>query len=332
MDVGIVLSSDYLPSREIIKLAPMIDAMGYAQISVPEIWGHDAISLLSVLAHVTRKTRLATGIVNIFSRTPGTMAMTAASIDEISRGRFVLGLGLSGPQVIENFHGMAYSKPLQRTREYIDVLRTLFGNKRLNHETKQLGHLKNFKVSIKDIRSDIPIHIAALGPKNIELTATMADGWLPVIMPLSAFEEEVKRMSGFIPAEKRDSFSITPFTLSILGDEKPKLDLLRGHMAYYFGGMGTFYNTMLKRIGFEEEADNIMGLWKKGKIKESAMAVTDELLAQTCVYGDKDAVQEKLIAIGKAGATCPLISLPFKTPMEYAMETVQALAPSNLSL
>ncbi|MHA2249070.1 MAG: LLM class flavin-dependent oxidoreductase, partial [Candidatus Kariarchaeaceae archaeon] len=108
MDIGLVLSSDYLPSKSIIKLAPMIDALGYAQVSVPEIWGYDAFSLLSVLANVTRKARLATGIVNMFSRTPATMAMTAVSIDEISRGRFVMGLGLSGPEVIENLHGMPY--------------------------------------------------------------------------------------------------------------------------------------------------------------------------------------------------------------------------------
>lgn len=326
-----VLSSDYLPSKTLIKLAPLIDTLGYAQISVPEIWGHDAFSLLSILAQTTRKTRLATGIVNMFSRTPATMAMTVASIDEISRGRFVLGLGLSGPQVIENLHGIPYDKPIIRSREYIDVMRTLLGGKRLNHETKTLGHLKNFKISIKNIRPDIPIHIAALGPKNIEMTAKYADGWIPVIMPVPSFEEQVKTLKNMIPEEKKDKFSITPFVLTMLGDSKDKLDLIRAHLAYYFGGMGTFYNNMIKRLGYVEEAETIMSLWKKGKIKDATDAVTDELLSLTSIYGDKDQLQEGMAKVIKAGATCPLVALPFNTPFEYAESTLNAMAPNSFS-
>ena len=133
----------------------MIDSLGYSQVSVPEIWGHDAFSLLSVLANTTRKARLATGIVNMFSRTPATMAMTAASIDEISRGRFILGLGLSGPNVIENLHGMPYKKPITRSREYIKVTKALLAGETLEHNTQTLGNLNNFKLSIKKIRPNI---------------------------------------------------------------------------------------------------------------------------------------------------------------------------------
>ncbi|MCE7734935.1 MAG: LLM class flavin-dependent oxidoreductase, partial [Candidatus Heimdallarchaeota archaeon] len=277
MDLGIVLSSDYLPAHDLIKMAPLVDQLGYSQISVPEIWGHDAFSLISVLSQVTNKVELATGIVNIFSRTAATMAMTVASIDEMSRGRFTLGLGLSGPAVIENLHGMKFAKPMTRTKEYVEILRTLLNGKRLNHETSQLGNLRSFSISIKNIRKEIPIHIAALGPKNIELTANIADGWIPVIMPITAFKEEVEKVKSLVPADKSE-FAITPFVLSIAGDEKEEMNLLRNHLAYYFGGMGTYYNSMLKRVGFEEEADIIMNLWKKGKIKEAVASVTDELL------------------------------------------------------
>lgn len=330
MDLGIVLSSDYLPAHNLIKMAPLVDQLGYSQISVPEIWGHDAFSLISVLSQLTRKVELATGIVNIFSRTPATMAMTVASIDELSRGRFTLGLGLSGPAVIENLHGMKFEKPLTRTKEYVQVLRTLLNGRRLNHETSQLGHLKNFNLSIKNIRKDIPIHIAALGPKNIELTASIADGWIPVIMPIPAFKEEVEKIKSFIPADKSD-FAITPFVLSILGEGEEELNLLRNHLAYYWGGMGSFYNNMLKRIGFEEEANTIMDLWNKGKIKDAVASVSDELLDLTCVFGDKDQMQEKMQDIINAGATRPLVTIPFKTNIEIATNTFHALAPVNMS-
>lgn len=332
--VGLVLSSDYLNPHKLIELSPLIDQLGYHQISVPEIWGYDAISLLSILATTTKKVRLATGIINIYSRTPAMMAMTAASLDKISNGRMTLGIGVSGPAVIENLHGQKFTKPLKRTREYISILRTLFDNKRLNHETTQLGNLKNFKLSIKDINSDIPIHIASLGPKNMELTAELADGWIPVIMPLEAFKLEVGKIKGHLKKYNKsiDNFEITPFVLALIGDEPEKIALIKGHLAYYFGGMGTFYNNMLKRMGFVEEADSVMDLWKRGEIAEAANSISDEILAKICIYGPKEEAQERLINFIKAGATTPLLSLPFKSKLEHAMETFQTLAPANLSI
>ncbi|MCY3414555.1 MAG: LLM class flavin-dependent oxidoreductase [Candidatus Heimdallarchaeota archaeon] len=330
MEIGLVLSSDYLPAKTLIKIAPLIDALGYSQVSVPEIWGHDAFSLLSILTSKTRNARLATGIVNMFSRTPATMAMTAASIDEVSRGRFVLGLGLSGPHVIENLHGMPYYKPITRSKEYIQSLRTLFAGERLNFDTQTLGTYNGFKLSIKKMRSDIPIHIAALGPKNIELTAKLADGWIPVTMPLPAFEEQVKDLMKNVPADRKDSFAITPFILTMLGDTEDRLNLLRGHLAYYFGGMGDFYNNMLKRMGFVDEADTIKELWSKNKRDEAARAVNDELLSLTSVFGDKEELHDKMSQYVKAGATTPLVALPFKTSFKYAEGTLKAMAPNSM--
>ncbi len=327
--IGMVLSADYLPVHQLLKFAPIIDKLGYAQISVPEIWGHDSVSLISALSQLTNNVKLSSGIINIFSRTAGLTAMTAASLSELSNGRFILGLGASGPKVIENFHGISFNKPLKRTKEYVDVLRTLLAGKRLAHDTTQIGKLRGFKLSFSNFKP-VPIHIAALGPKNIRQTAEIADGWIPVIMPIEAFREEVKRIKVYI--HDKNDFEVTPFVLSIIGDDPERLNLLRGHMAYYFGGMGTFYNNMLRRLGFVDEAENILDLWQKGKPQEAAAAVTDELLAQTCVFGSKDEAQERLINIIKAGATTPLLTIPFKTKTEYALETYQSLAPANLSL
>lgn len=168
----------------------------------------------------------------------------------------------------------------------------------------------------------------------MELTAELADGWIPVIMPLEAFKLEVGKIKGHLKKYNKsiDNFEITPFVLALIGDEPEKIALIKGHLAYYFGGMGTFYNNMLKRMGFVEEADSVMDLWKRGKIAEAANSISDEILAKICIYGPKEEAQERLINFIKAGATTPLLSLPFKSKLEHAMETFQALAPANLSI
>jgi len=329
-EVGMVLSADYFPMEKMLELAPMIDNLGYSQISVPEIWGHDAFSLASVLAYRTKNPRIASGIVNMFSRTPATMAMTAASIDELSHQRFVLGLGVSGPKVINDWHGMAFEKPLTRTREYVSVLRSIFNRDRLDQDTTQLGHIKDFRISIKDIRSDLPIHIAALGPKNMELAAEIADGWIPVIMPLDQFSQEVDQMHEHLKGydKKPDDFAITPFIPALVGTDEESQKTLRGHMAYYFGGMGDFYNNMLQRFGFEQEAAEIKNRWSKGDIAGARNAITEELLDAIAIHGNADSAQEKLKAFYDAGATCPLIMVPFNATLQQAMLTYQTLAPS----
>ncbi len=333
-ELGMVLSADYLSVDQIISLSPLIDQMGYTQVSVPEIWGHDAISLLSALALKTKNVKLATGIINLFSRSAALIAMTAASLDELSRGRLILGLGLSGPRVIERWHGIPFSHPLTRTREYIQIIRKILARKRLDDETKTIGNLKGFSLSFKPIREHIPIHLASLGPKNVQLTAEIADGWIPVLMPLNGFAEQVERMKKYLEENGRriDSFAITPFVLTAVGTD-PKIEfLLRGHAAYYFGGMGDFYNNMLQRMGFEEEAKTIKRLWLEGKRNEAAQAIPQELLDETTVRGTREECLEKLAKIEKAGATCPLITLPFGSDADLAKTTIEALAPVHESL
>ncbi|MDH5404606.1 MAG: LLM class flavin-dependent oxidoreductase, partial [Candidatus Heimdallarchaeota archaeon] len=290
MKIGITLSADYFPINQLIEMVPLVDQMGYSQISVPEIWGHDAFTLLSVLTQKTKSVTLATGIVNMFSRSPGTMAMTAASLDELSGGRFTLGLGLSGPKVIENWHGMKFTQPLTRTKEYIEVLRVMLKRERLDHQTSQLGEFKDFRISMRDFRSDIPIHIAALGPKNVELTAQIADGWIPVIMPLQAMSDKIKEIHTILEKNGKDknTFQITPFIPTVIGNEPEKIANLKGHLAYYFGGMGTFYNNMLSRIGFEKEAETIISRWNLGDVKGASDAISEDLLNEICIFGSVD--------------------------------------------
>ncbi len=332
--VGVVVGADYLPAKALLQYAPQIEALGYSQISVPEIWGHDSISLLANLAYITKSARLSTGILNMYSRTPGVVGMTAVSLDELSGGRFTVGLGLSGPKVIEGFHGRKFTKPLQHTRDFVTMLRLLLSGQRLDYQSDTLGLVKGFKLSVNPVRENQPIHIASLGPKNVKLTTEIADGWIPVIMPLNAFKEEVQTVYKHLDEfnKPRDSFQITPFVLAGIGsDPKTKL-LLQGHLAYYFGGMGTFYNNMLKRIGYEEEAEDIRLKWLNGDRQGAALSVTDEILNQTCLMGSKNDAIEQLVRIMKAGATTPLVTVPFGSTVEMAVQTFTALAPNGIEI
>ncbi|MHA2168950.1 MAG: LLM class flavin-dependent oxidoreductase [Candidatus Kariarchaeaceae archaeon] len=339
IEVGLAVGADYMPVQEIVQVSPMLDQLGYAQVSIPEIWGHDAITLLSVLAHTTKKVRISTGIANIFSRSPGLMAMTAASLDELSNGRFVLGLGTSGPKVVEHWHGSKFSKPLKRTREYVELLRTMFSKEKLDHETETLGTYKDFKLRVKGVRADLPIHIASLGPKNVQLTAEIADGWIPFIMPINLLEKETKKIKEQVKSFGKDpeKFAITPFVLATVGTDPRQIELLRDHIFYYTATMGAskeknFYNQMLRRSGFVDEADEIIDNFYQGDITASKKAVTDEIIDAMCIHGSIDQAQEKLHQFLKSGITCPILSLPNGSTAADAMKTFQSLGPINLSL
>ncbi len=331
-EVGIVVSADYFPINDIINMASFIDQLGFSQVSVPEMWGHDAVTLLALLGHLTKKPRLASGIFNMYSRTPALVAQTTATLDELSGGRFILGLGLSGPIVVEKWHGIPFKKPLKRTKEFVDIVRMILRGDRLNYESEFFGKLENFKLAMIPPQRNVPIHIASLGPKNVELTARIADGWIPVMMPIESFAKEVQKVKSILKKEGRDvdSFAITPFVLAAVGRDEETRQLLRNHLAYYFGGMGDFYNNMLRRIGYVDEADKIKKFWNQGDRKAAAAVITDDLLNEICVNGDEEEARAQLQRFHDAGATCPLLSLPFKSQARHVLVTYQALAPVNL--
>ena len=331
MNLGVVLSADYLPLSSIEEVAVQLEKLGYTQISIPEMWGHDIVTQLAIISRATQNIFVASGIMNMFSRSPSLVAMTAATLQELSRGRFVLGLGLSGPKVVENFHGRTFNKPLKRTREFVEIVRSLLNNERLNYPDSLYGRLIGFKLSFKN-EFETPIHIASLGPKNMKLTAEIADGWIPVLMPLESFKKQVETIKQHLKSfgKNVNNFDITPFVLSVIGDDEKSLTLLRKHLAYYFGGMGDFYNNMLTRLGYEEIALKIKQLWFEGKRDEAAKTIPKELIDDTCIYGSEENMREKLFDFYDAGATIPLVTLPFGIDLDLGVKTFQALAPINL--
>ncbi len=329
-NLGIVISADYFPLKQIIDIIPLVEKQGYNQISVPEMWGHDIVTQLTIIALKTKKIHFSSGIINMFSRSPGLVAMTSATLQELSEGRFILGLGLSGPKVVENLHGKNFDKPLKRTKEFVQIVKTLLNNERLHFPDSTYGKLIDFKLSFKN-KYSTKIHIAALGPKNMKLAAKIADGWIPVLMPLEAFRQQVDTMHKHLKnyGKQKDDFDITPFVLALKGDNKKTITLLKNHLAYYFGGMGNFYNNMLSRMGYEEIANEIRILWAKGNRKEAAEAIPLELLEDTCIMGTQKKMKEKLQDYYEAGATTPLVSLPFGTNIDKAIETIKILSPKQ---
>ncbi|HKY14988.1 MAG TPA: LLM class F420-dependent oxidoreductase [Microthrixaceae bacterium] len=299
-----------------------LEHAGLDIVYVAEAYSFDAVSAMGYLAARTSTVQIASGILPIYTRTPTLTAMTAAGIDAISGGRCILGLGASGPQVIEGFHGVAYDAPLGRTREIIEICRKVWAREdKLTHDGRYYtlplppeqgsGLGKPLKLINHPVRSRIPIHIASLGPKNIELTAELAEGWLPLFfMPQRAADVFGEALAA--GTAKRDpslgDMDIVAGGLVAIGDDvKAVLDLSRPMVALYVGGMGAkgknFYNALVRRYGFEAEAELIQDLYLAGKKQEAEAAVPMELLEAINLVGPEGYVKERIAEFQAAGVT-----------------------------
>lgn len=288
---------------------------------VAEAYGFDGPSFMGYLAASTETITIGAGILPIYTRTPTLMAMTAAGVDALSDGRFILGLGASGPQVIEGFHGVKYDAPLGRTREMIDICRAVWRRERVTYDGRyyQLplpadqgtGLGKPLKIIARPVRDRIPIWVASLGPKNVAMTAEKADGWLPIFfVPERA--NEVWGADLAVGAQKRDA-GLGPLEIAAGGvvaigdDAAPVAEMTRPMVALYVGGMGAkgrnFYNDLMCRYGYEAEAAEIQDLYLDGKKDEAAAKVPAEFLELTNLCGPEGFVKERIAAFAEAGVT-----------------------------
>ncbi|MFQ5978356.1 MAG: LLM class flavin-dependent oxidoreductase [Candidatus Heimdallarchaeota archaeon] len=219
MKFGTALSPDYLPRDICLSAAQQIENFGFDSIWVPEVWGRDAFTFLTQLSMATQRIRIGTAIVNMFSRSPATLATTAASLNEISNGRFVLGLGLSGPIVIQDWHGQRWQKPLQRTIEYFEIIRLILSGERVNYNG-QIFNLKGFQLPrhFTPPRADLPLFLAALGSKNMELAGQIADGWFPIWAPASKSEEMIARVQQAAESAGRPKVEVAQFILTAVSE------------------------------------------------------------------------------------------------------------------
>lgn len=288
------------------------DRLGYYVIWTSEAYGSDAITPLAWIGAQTKHIKLGTAIMQMPARTPAMTAMTAMTLDQLSGGRMLVGLGLSGPQVVEGWHGQAYGKPLVKTREYVSILRTIFARQEpLVHDGEHYqipyrgddatGLGKPLK-SILHGRADMPIYVASIGPKNVELTAEIADGWLPIFFSPERYPESVKDQvdAGLAKAGRTIAeFDIAPSVSVVLGDDLAMCyNQVRPQLALYIGGMGArgknFYFDLAVRYGFEEAAVTIQNHYLAGDKIEATVAVPDALVDAVALVGDKARIRDRL--------------------------------------
>jgi alkanesulfonate monooxygenase SsuD/methylene tetrahydromethanopterin reductase-like flavin-dependent oxidoreductase (luciferase family) len=256
--------------------------------------------------------------------------MTAASLDELSGGRFILGLGISGPIVIQDWHGIPFERPIQRTREAVAIIRLSLAGERVTH-AGEVFQVQRFRLDFHPPRPRIPIYLASIGPKNLRLTGEVADGWLPIYCSpegLAAMGEEVAagaKAAGRDPA----AVEVAPYILTCLSDDpEAGRRLVRRHLAYYIGGMGTFYFNLMQRSGFGPEAEAIQTAWQRGDRAGAAEQVSDAILEQLSLTGDRAACNAQLDRLQSAGATLPVLMPPRGSTPAMVRRTVELLAPS----
>ena len=323
MKTGIGIGSAYYNGEdwnELVEYTMEADRMGVDFVWSAEAWGMDAIVPLAYVAAVTKNIKLGTGIVQISSRVPAMIAMTSQSMATISNDRFVLGLGVSGPQVVEGLHGASFAHPLGRLRECVEIIRKGLSGERLQYEGKHYllprpgGEGKPIKLS-QPPRKDLPIYLATLGPKSLEMTGELADGWLGTsFIPEAAdvFLDPIKRGLAKSGRTLADIDIQVGGSFEIGEDVERMIEARKPAMAFTLGGMGSaktnFYNDAFSRSGYADVAEEVQSLWVGGKKDEAARRVPDEMILKNHLIGTEDMVKERLRAYRDAGVTTLRVS------------------------
>jgi F420-dependent oxidoreductase-like protein len=329
MRLGISLGYWGTAVAEDSSIISEVEKLGYHSVWTAEAYGSDALTPLAFLAARTETIKLGAGIMQMPARSPAMTAMTAATIDQMSNGRFLLGLGVSGPQVVEGWHGRPYGKPLGVTREYVTVVRkalardepVVFDGDYYQipfHGAGSTGLGKPLKLMVKPKNPHIPIYLAAIGPKNVRLTAEIADGWLPLFYSPERAKDIYGPLldEGFAAsgdAEKPDRFDIAASVFASVTDDLDRARLeSKPMLALYIGGMGAkgknFYNDLAKRYGYEEAAEQIQELYLDGKKMEALRAVPDDLVDELSLIGTKERIADRLDVWRQAGVTTLIVN------------------------
>jgi len=326
---------------EQLELAQAADDLGYDSIWAAEAYGSDAATVMAWIAANTKRAKIASGIFQMPARTPSMTAMTAATLDNISDGRLVLGLGMSGPQVVEGWHGQPFDHQLQRTREYIAIVRKALDRETVTYDgefyslPRPGGAGKPLKLIIKPVQERIPIYLAAIGPKNTALAAEIADGWLPTIFApdhIDVFKESIDegaKRAGRDPGE----IDIAPMVSLAIDDDAGKArDLMRPFLALYVGGMGSrkknFYKNLVTRYGFGDEAQKVQDLYLDQKYDEAMAALPEELIDKVALCGPKEAIAERLAVYRDAGVGTLLVT-PIAQSVDQRVGMLRTLAELN---
>jgi F420-dependent oxidoreductase-like protein len=309
--------TDHVPRELVLEAVKAADRIGYDTLWVPEAYGSDAFTVLTQFACVTERIKLATGIVNVFSRSPALLGQTAASLDAISGGRFVLGLGTSGHQVVEGWHGVPFERGVRRMRETVEIVRSVLRRERLDYQGEIFELHGGLKLIGHPVRDSVPIYLATLTPSGIELAGEVADGWLPVFFSHRHFEDVLLpslRRGAERSGRPLDQLSICVAQAVVVTDDiEAGRQAIRPHLALYIGGMGSrernYYNRLFRSYGFEAEAERVQELYLAHRRGEAMAAVTDEMVDLVTIAGPVEECRRRLGELEAAGVHEVAISL-----------------------
>ncbi|WP_129117072.1 TIGR04024 family LLM class F420-dependent oxidoreductase [Halegenticoccus tardaugens] len=315
---------------QLAEVARRAEALGYERTWLPETWGRNAVATLAVLAERTETIGIGASILNVYSRSPALVGQTAATLQEVSDGRFRLGLGPSGPAVVENWHGVPFDRPLRRTREYVEITRRVLSGEPVEYDG-DLFDLSGFR-----LRGDAPdepprIDATGMGPKAVELAGRFADGWHALMLTPDGLRERLgdlergAELGGRRPEDVRTMLTVTACARE---DGDRARELLRQHLAFYLGGMGTFYRDALARQGYDKRATGIHDAWQSGDRRRAMDLIDDDLLRRLGVGGTPAEVREGIETFaGIDGVDAVAVSFPREIDADDALETLDALDP-----
>jgi len=293
--LGSLLSVD-----EIISCTKILSNYNPDSVWIPETWGMEGYSMLSAVSQIAKNSKIGSSIINIYSRTPSLIAMGAATVDMVSNGRFILGLGTSSRPIVQEWHGLEFTSPVQRMREYVDIIRLILSGNKVNYEGR-LFHLRNFTLLIKPKRKNIPIYLAAVNEKMVNLSWEIADGVIFYLRPITELKNTIQKMQ----SKKKIDVACQIITC-ISNDSEKAIDRAKRTLAFYIS-VGEIYRKFLAKNGFNNEIRNIYEEFKKSGLKSNYELVTDKMLDSLVICGTPQECIKKLARIVSAGVTLPII-------------------------
>jgi len=315
---------------DFVDMAVRAEELGYDCVWLPETWGRDAITVLTSIAHATDTVSIGTSIVNVYSRSPALLAQTAATLQEVSEGRFRLGIGPSGPAVIEGWHGIDFGNLLRRTREYVEIVKTVLRGEELDYDGEYFD-VSGFRLRFEPPTPEPPVDVAAMGPKAVELAGRFSDGWHAILFTPDAMRdrlEDFERGTELGDNDRSEQDVTLSLTTCALADGDRARDLARQHAAFYVGGMGTYYRDSLARQGYEDEAHDIAAKWSSGDRDAALDAFTDEMLDDFTAAGTPECARDELAKFTDVdGLDNVSIGFPRGASPEEIDATLDAFAP-----
>lgn len=314
----------------LVEQARLGEELGYDTAWLPETWGRDAVTTLTSIAHGTEEIDIGTSIMPVYSRSPALIGQTAATLQEVADGRFRLGLGPSGPIVIENWHGVDFGNPLRRTRETVDVVKRVLSGDEVDYDGEYFD-LEGFRLRCDPPDSVPPVETAGMGPKAVELAGRFADGWHALMLTRDGLRdrlEDFERGSEMGDRDRSEQRVTLSLTCCALEDAEEAKRLVKQHSAFYVGGMGTYYRDNLARQGHEDVAHEIHDNWQNGDKRAAVEALPDDLLEELAVWGTPEEARERFERFTEVGGVEAVsVSFPRGADLDQIESTVRALAP-----